>query len=75
MPETKKKKKNRINLEQTRCPTTDEQLTTNKYYSAIKKSDFTYFIPTWTDLEEVKLSKISHKVREEYEMIPPMTMY
>ena len=35
-----------------------------KYYSAIKKNDFTTFAATWTGLEEIILSEINQAEKE-----------
>ena len=42
---------------------------TMKYYSAIRKNDYTTFAATWMGLEEIMLSEISQAEKENYHMV------
>ena len=40
-----------------------------EYYSVIKKNEMLPFAAMWTDLENIKLSEISHTEKDKYFMI------
>ena len=59
-----------------RCPSTDEwikkmwSIYTMEYYAAIKKlHEILPFAMTWTELEDIMLSKISQSEKDNYHMI------
>ena len=58
-----------------RCPSTDDWIKmllstyTMKYYSAIKKNDFSTFVATCTALEELMLSEINQAEKDNYHMV------
>ena len=45
-------------------------VSTIKYHSAFKKGGFTPHVTTWTNLEDVMLSKISQSPYDKYCIIP-----
>ena len=60
---------------QPQCPSTEEWIQkmwyiyTMEYYSAIKKNKIPAFSATWMDLETIMLSKVSHTMRHQRQML------
>jgi len=60
---------------QPKCPSTEEWIKkmwyiyTMEYYSAIKRNEIPAFLATWTDLEIITLSKVSHTMRHQHQML------
>ena len=58
-----------------RCPSTDEwikkmwDISTMKYYSAIKKNEILPFAMTWVELECIMLSGINQSEKDKYQII------
>ena len=44
-------------------------LYTREYYAAERKKEFLPFVTTWMKLETIRLSEISHSVKDKYPMI------
>ena len=40
-----------------------------EYYSAIKRKEIPAFLATWTDLETIMLSEVSHTMRHQHQML------
>ena len=57
-----------------KCPSTDEWIKklwfiyTMEYYVAMRKNEIWPFVTTWTELESVMLSEISHTEKDRYHM-------
>ena len=60
---------------QPKCPLTEEWIKkmwyiyTMEYYSAIKMNKIPAFLATWRDLEIIMLSKVSHTMRHQHQML------
>ena len=57
-----------------KCPCTDEWIKklwfiyTMEYYVAMRKNEIWPFVATWTELESVMLSEITHTEKDQYHM-------
>ena len=66
---------NSQDMEQPKCPSTEEQIKKiwyiqkMEYYSAIKKNEIMPFIVTWTDLGIIILSEVSQAEKDKYHVI------
>ena len=45
---------------------------TMEYYAAERKKELLPFMTAWMDLESIRLSEISHVVKDKYHMISPI---
>ena len=58
-----------------KCPSTGEWIKnlwfiyTMEYYVAMRKNEIWPFVATWTELESVMLSEISHTEKDRYHMV------
>ena len=42
---------------------------TQEYYSTLKSKEITLFVPTWINLEDIRLSEINQAQKDKYHMI------
>ena len=64
---------------QPKCPSVNEWIKnlwyiyTMKYYTAERKKELLPFMTAWIELESIMLGEISQAVKDEYDMISPLT--
>ena len=69
---------NRQNMEQRRCPSTDEWIKklwyihTMDYYSTIKRNAFESVLMSWMTLEPIVQSEVSQKEKNKYHILMPI---